>query len=127
MPPGESVPSGESSDDTRDSFVVEDDGDADIPIEFGMARHQDLSVHFKSEFDGFSRLHDFLIFLCLRRVSVLRVLSHLRAFKATRTHQKNEERPVIKMTFVVFLLTQRNRSRVLPGYVRFASQVVWLP
>ena len=57
VPPGVTVPSGEDSDDSQDSFVVEDDGHAEeimqIPIEFSMARHQDPSFHFKSELDGF--------------------------------------------------------------------------
>lgn len=52
VPPGVIAPSGEDSDDSQDSFVVEDDGHAEeimqIPIEFSMARHQDPSFHFKN-------------------------------------------------------------------------------
>ncbi|KAF8328907.1 uncharacterized protein EI90DRAFT_2997683 [Cantharellus anzutake] len=57
VPPGETVqsdrePESDEPESDGDSFVVEDDGDVEgkvvIPIEFSMARHQDLRLHFKN-------------------------------------------------------------------------------
>lgn len=51
VPPGQRIMESESEGEEEDEFIVEDeeDGDVELPLEFSMKSHSDLSHHFKSK------------------------------------------------------------------------------
>lgn len=81
IPPGQQIIGSESEDEEEDEFIVEDEEDdgIELPLEFSMKSHSDLSHHFKSK----SAPHDRI---CMLLTAPLFIASNMSAICASRCY-----------------------------------------